>query len=71
MRKHSGKPKGPFHVQVIKGKRLSNDLPNRLNDYRHQFSRREIVAVNVLDPGFTADDPVVYEVIWEAPPKEE
>lgn len=69
MKQRSGKPKGPFHVQVVKGKRLSNDLANRLNDYRHQFPNREIVAVNVIDTGFAADDPVLYEVVWEAPPK--
>ncbi len=71
MRKRSGKPKGPFSVQVIKGEMLSNILANRLNDYRHQFPRREIVAVSVLEivEGDMPPAQVVYEVIWEEPPK--
>lgn len=77
MRKRGGKPAGPFSVQIVKGRRLSNDLANRLNDYRHTFPRRQIIAVNVLPmpdesnlgDGPGADTPVVYEIVWEEPPK--
>jgi hypothetical protein len=68
VRKHSGRPRGVFHVQIIKGQRLSNDLANRLNDYKHQFPQREIIAVNVLPPlpGDLRPDLVLYEVVWTA-----